>query len=232
MNPSFAPPTVQIQEVFGREVAAAGGSVSDTYDDGRRLFLRAVLPSARELRQGDQVQAGVALRTAEQEIRVHPYLFRQVCRNGAIMAQALQTRRLERVEGGEFGSPPDYEVARVLEELGAAVRECCSEEAFADSARRVRSALETEADFLLNVSSSLFQVQGGISGELMAQILDRFSRDGDRSMFGLMNAVTSLARDTQDAELRWRLEELGGGVPALVRPRRVPDGAAALALKD
>jgi hypothetical protein len=32
-----------------------------------------------------------------------------------------------------------------------------------------------------------------------------------------MNAVTSVARDTRDPELRWRLEEFGGGIPALAR---------------
>jgi hypothetical protein len=38
-------------------------------------------------------------------------------------------------------------------------------------------------------------------------------------MFGFMNAVTAVARDTRDPETRWRLEELGGAVP-LVRPTR------------
>jgi hypothetical protein len=43
-----------------------------------------------------------------------------------------------------------------------------------------------------------------------------------------MNAVTSVARDTRDPELRWRLEELGGGVPIAVRPRSPrPDEAHA-----
>jgi hypothetical protein len=31
-----------------------------------------------------------------------------------------------------------------------------------------------------------------------------------------MNAVTSTARDTRDPEVRWRLEELGAQVPALL----------------
>jgi hypothetical protein len=49
---------------------------------------------------------------------------------------------------------------------------------------------------------------------MMAMILGRFTSGADRSRFGLMNAVTSVARDTHDPELRWRLEELGGGIPA------------------
>ena len=46
-----------------------------------------------------------------------------------------------------------------------------------------------------------------------------------------MNAVTSLVRDTRDPEVRWRLEELGGGIPALVAPTRKPDSSVAMAMR-
>ncbi len=49
----------------------------------------------------------------------------------------------------------------------------------------------------------------------------------DRSAFSLMNAVTSVARDQDDPEVRWQLEELGGGVPAMNFPRVRPDGSEA-----
>jgi len=41
-----------------------------------------------------------------------------------------------------------------------------------------------------------------------------------------MNAVTSVARDTRDPELRWRLEELGGGIPAMLVPDPDDSGEA------
>jgi hypothetical protein len=44
-----------------------------------------------------------------------------------------------------------------------------------------------------------------------------------------MNAVTSVARDTQDPDLRWRLEELGGGLPVERCPTTDPDDVAAAA---
>ena len=49
----------------------------------------------------------------------------------------------------------------------------------------------------------------------------------DRSAFGLMNSLTSVARDQDDPEVRWKLEELGGGVPAMEFPRVRPDGSEA-----
>src|SRR6266581_1184536 len=86
--------TAQIQAVFAEEIRDAGGTVSDTFDDGARLFTRSILPRGREVRPKDRVQGGVALKATEQEIWVHPYIFRLVCRNGAIMAHAIQTRHI------------------------------------------------------------------------------------------------------------------------------------------
>jgi hypothetical protein len=48
--------------------------------------------------------------------------------------------------------------------------------------------------------------------------LNRFLSDGDRSGFGLMNAVTAEARTEPRADRRWRLEELGGGMLAFLKP--------------
>jgi hypothetical protein len=39
---------------------------------------------------------------------------------------------------------------------------------------------------------------------------ERFGQEGDPTMYGLVNAVTSVARDTSDPDLRWKLEEAGG----------------------
>ncbi len=49
---------------------------------------------------------------------------------------------------------------------------------------------------------------------MIGQFLRRFRSQPDRTRFGLVNAITSLARDTRDPESRWRLEELGGAIAA------------------
>jgi hypothetical protein len=52
---------------------------------------------------------------------------------------------------------------------------------------------------------------------LVPQIFSRFVEGDDRSVFALMNAVTSVARDTRDPEARWTLETIGGSMPAGLR---------------
>jgi hypothetical protein len=221
------PATHAIADVFTEEVRLVGGNLSRPFNDGENVFLRAVLPDAREARAGDRFHGGVALRTKEHEILVHPYVFRQVCRNGAIIAQAVETRRIERVGDDAW----DDAVGEVLGEVRQAVRACASADAFASAFIQIRSAVDAEADLALQLAPLIERLPPSAAGEMLAGILGRFHQDRDRSAYGLMNAVTSLARDTYDAESRWRLEEMGGAIPAGLsqRPRfRAPDRAAAL----
>jgi hypothetical protein len=213
--------TADIKALFAEEISAAGGAVSDTYDDGVRLFTRSLLPKVREVRKADGVQGGVALRAGEREVWVHPYVFRLVCRNGAIMAQAIQSRQ---VEISEFTSPEE-----AAEDVRRAVRACCAEEAFSLAAEQMRSAREVQVDAALNLLPLVSRMPSGAGGRFVRDIMDRFFREGDPSRFGLMNAVTSVARDTADPEVRWRLEELGGGIAAGLTPVDQPDDTAAKA---
>jgi hypothetical protein len=213
MSTSGCLSTAEMLAVFTDEIAARGGEVRDTFHDGSRLFTRSVLPRDCEVGPKDRVQGGVALKSDGREAWLHPYVFRLVCRNGAIMAHAVQTCHLPNFD------LHDADDAGAL--LRDAIRACCTEEAFTAAAEQMRSAREIQADAALNLLPLLSHFRGR-GPALMGAILERFFGEGDRTRFGLMNAVTSLARDTRDPDLRWRLEELGGGVPALVAPRPFP----------
>jgi hypothetical protein len=212
--------TDEIQAIFQEEIAAAGGTVTDAFNDGDRLFTRSLLPRVREIRRKDRVQGGVALRATEREICVHPYVFRLVCRNGAIMAHATQTEQiadLDRLTREE-----------VTSRLHAAIRACCVEEAFTVAAEQMRSASAAAADHILTMMHVFSGKSSPAGRQMMTEILKRFLDGQERSRFALMNAVTSVARDTEDPELRWRLEEAGGGIPVGLRPVPfLPDEAAA-----
>lgn len=214
------PTTAQIKTLFAEEIAAAGGVVLETFDDGDCLFTRSVLPRLREVRKGDKVQGGVALRATECDISVHPYVFRLVCKNGAIMAHAIQTRH---IEGRDFVTPEEVAGA-----VRAAVRDCCAEDAFTVAAEQMRSARETQADMALNLLPLLSRMPAEAVSQVFRPIIERFFQEADRSRFALMNAVTSVARDTSDPEVRWRLEELGGGICVGRTPVLEPDDAVRL----
>ena len=88
MCSAFLPATPDIREAIEQETTTARGSVLDCFDDGHRLVLRAVLPMVQQVRKKDRVQAGIAVMTTDETIVVAPYTFREVCRNGAIRAEA------------------------------------------------------------------------------------------------------------------------------------------------
>jgi hypothetical protein len=199
--------TSEIATIFAEQIVAQGGRVTDTFDDGARLFLRAVLPAEQEIKSRDHVQGGVALRALEDDVWVHPYVFRQVCTNGAIIARATQTRHIEQSDVSDaFGQE---ELAGAIRD---AIRDCCAPEAFETAADAMRSSVHSPIDIALAMMSMLSRLEG-LGLEVQKSMLQELMRVSDSSRFALMNAVTSVARDTRDPEARWKLEELGGAIP-------------------
>jgi hypothetical protein len=216
-RPAYFPATRDLYETFVDEITAIGGVVPDVHDDGERLFARAVLPVRTDVRPGDHVRGGVAVRATGSELLVHPYTFRQVCSNGAIAAHALETRRLERIPGSDVVAP-DYEISVALTDFRLAVQACASKDAFERTADEMRSAATIRADMTINLMSAVVQAGGFAVQQFVPMIFQSFETEPDRSVFGFMNAVTSVARTVRDPEARWRLEELGGGIPARLVP--------------
>ena len=229
-RPRYFPATRDLYETFVDEITAIGGVVPDVYDDGERLFARGVLPVHTDVRPGDAVRGGVAVRATGSELLVHPYTFRQVCSNGAIAAHALETRRLERVPGSDVIAP-DYEESVVLTDFRLAVQACASTEAFERTTAEMRSAASIQADTTINLMSALVQAGGFAVQQFVPLIFQSFEAGQDRSVFGFMNAVTAVARTVRDPEARWRLEELGGGIPArlIPKPKATPSASVLIA---
>jgi hypothetical protein len=211
------PTTRELLDLLSDEVARCGGGVSNVCDDGTCLYARAVLPATREVGPGDRLQGGVALRADEAEIGVHPYVFREVCKNGAIFAQVVGTRVIRRDEC-------DFVV---LPQVAEAVGACCRDEAFAEAAEQMRSARNARANMALNLAPSLSKLPPEQIQPFLRDVFAQLVREKNRTQYGLMNAVTATARETRDPELRWRMEELGGAVVAPGRQPTSPHSGAA-----
>lgn len=208
----YGPTTREISDVFASEVAAHGGAVLDEFDDGERLFLRATLPLEAEVRPGDAIKGGIAIRVSGPAILVHPFTVRQVCTNGAVMAQAHQSSRIERVAHDGI-VVPGYDVALTLAQLSDGLRAAAVPEAFAQAMTEMRSSLDSEANVAFHLFPLLNRFPSDTAIRVFQMVLTRFNRGGDASVFGLMNALTSTARDESDPETRWALEVAGGELP-------------------
>ena len=205
--------TSTLMNVFAEEIARRSGRVADTFHDGTRLFTRSVLPMVAEVKAKDRVQAGVALKATADQICVYPYVFREVCRNGAIMACSMGAKRIVRSDE----QTPEQETLAVREAIGV----CCEDGVFTESVARIRSSREGKADIALMLLPFISRL-GSVSGQIFRDIIERFFYEGDQTRFGLMNAITSVAHDRRNPDERWELEELGGGVAAKIPPS-LPD---------
>ena len=78
---------------------------------------------------------------------------------------------------------------------------------------RLASGIPVNQHYLMDLML-LMSGPAVLDRDLIRAIMQRFARDRDQTIFGFMNAITSLARDTRDPQTRWRLEELGGSVLA------------------
>ena len=216
--------TQEILEAFTEEISARQGNVTDTFHQPGQLFVRSVLPQVEEIRARDKVQNGVALRATDAAVWVYPYVFRLVCKNGAIMAHSAEGREVPNLE-----SLPAFEAVALVRE---AVESCCERKAFATATEQMRTAAHQPIDAILNMMPFLSRVSS-LSPQLARQIFGRFFHETDRTRYGLMNAVTSVARDTQDHATRWRLEELGGLLAVMQSPEpALDDGAEELIPRD
>src|SRR5438552_12453976 len=165
--------TQEILEGFTQEISARQGKVTETFHQTGQLFVRSVLPQAEEIRARDKVQSGVALRATDSAVWVYPYVFRLVCRNGAIMAHAAEGREIPNLE-----SLPVFEAVSLVRE---AVESCCERNAFAIAAGQMRTAAQQQPiDVILGMMPFLSRVSS-LSPELAQQICERFFREDDRT---------------------------------------------------
>jgi hypothetical protein len=214
MAPEYLPATQDVHALVAEQVDQLGGEMRFCFDNGTRLFLQALLPTAQDARPRDSVQAGIGVMVVDEEILVEPYTFRRVCSNGMMLPHALETRRIARVD---FAASTEA-VEQVTAELREALRASADPEVFSTAVGQMRSAAGRRADLALRLLPMLSPVLRRGGARTLGLIQRRFRRERDDSLFGLINAVTSVARDEPDPETRWRLEELGGALLAVVPP--------------
>ncbi len=215
MTTQFLPANPEIQQVFATSIQGLGGTIHDVFDDGELLFLRAAFPQRALVKPRDRVRGGVALRAVGDEVTVHPYVLRQVCTNGAMLAHSTDSRRIRRADFAASQAAQD----EILQEVHEVVFQCARGGAFEESVSEMRAALTVsgEMDLVLSQVAS-FARHGEIPPQVFDILLRRLKRRRNPTRFDLMNVVTAVARDVPDPQIRWRLEELGGGVLAARPP--------------
>ncbi len=205
-------------DVFKEATEAHGGIIAkDDRKHGIR-FLASTFPGIeKNIRRKDAIKGGLALKLDEEEARLSAFTLRLICSNGLIHTHSEERQSFSTYEKAPF----EEEVHR---------RYCQLTDTLASTAERFRNARYQPADESLwkYVINSLNQLQyrdnwrAALFQATLEEMRDRSRRRHflrrswasrrPENRFQLVNAITALAREERDPELRWEMERLGGKV--------------------
>lgn len=174
----------------------------------------------REVRKGDPVKSGLVISNSEVgagKMRVMPLIYRLVCSNGLVASKAIG--RMERKHLG-----PEKKIAALAGELPRPVggdddlwtdvidltKKAADADIFnglvgqmADASKRTFEAAPATVVDRVGAQQRLAQSEReGIAARLLS--------NGDRSLYGLVNAFTRYAQDVDSYERSIELEEVAG----------------------
>jgi len=226
MNISYAPSCDQINNLFQEVALSRNGILRRHYITDNILIARAhsLKGLTDDVTPGDRIDGGIAIRVSGPQISVHSFTMREVCKNGAIAATTHLNKRMLRVNDEEFNAGSKL---MCLSELREMLIVCSSPEAFSQNIRQMRRLQNIQIDTAINMSSHLEEAMKDFGDAIIASVLKEFFGQEDMSLYGVMNAITAVARKTSDPQKKWDLEELGGGIGARLLPMVDPDSNVA-----
>lgn len=188
-----------------------------------RLFIKVLSPRLTgEVRVGDVVQAGLCISNSETgmgSIRIEPFMYQLVCKNGAIRSDA----RLRKYHIGGRG-----DAGGAVRFYSSATRAASDKAFFMKVADTVRGAFQ-EAFFregleemkaaaglpLVGEPLAIVEQLPDTTGGERGKILEAFLRGNDSTVYGLAAAVTFAAQGGElSYERATELERLGGAILA------------------
>jgi len=183
------------------------------------LYLKAVDGTlTASVRADDIVYGGLILRNSEvgaSAFRVEPFILRKVCSNGLILEYSLKKVHLRRqtLEIGEIDwsdETRELEDKALWSKVRDIIRATFNREVFESWIERLKESTEVKVENPIKAVNNIVKI-AGLSEERKQKLLMHFS---EPTKYGLINAVTNLARETKNIDEQIRLEELGGKILA------------------
>jgi len=181
------------------------------------LYLKAVDRTLTEsIRAEDIVYGGLILRNSEvgaSAFKVEPFILRRVCNNGLILQHSLKKIHLGRqtLESGEINwsdETRELEDRALWSKVRDMIRATFDKAIFQSWIRKLREStwtgIEKPIETVNNIAKHL-----ELSEERKEELLTYFS---EKTKYGLINAITTLARETKNIDQQIRLEEFAGKI--------------------
>ena len=179
------------------------------------LYIKAIDRTlTEEIKENDVIYGGLIIRNSEvgaSSFRVEPFLLRKVCSNGLIGKHSLKRIHLGR-QAAEEGEIEWSDETKELEDkafwakVRDIIRNTFDKSIFLSWIEKMKKAAEIEIEKPKEAIDNIVRY-AELTEEQKNILLMHFT---EKTKYGLINALTSLARDTKSIDERIRLEEMGG----------------------
>jgi hypothetical protein len=188
-------------EAFSGAIESAHGEMKNRIVKPRGAYCRAVLPLKEEVKRRDMLHHGAALRMHPRQLEVVPFVFRQVCSNGAIWSHNADAFSLQITDATAEGE--------IVEFVESSTASAASAETFQSCLAEIRAGITRRIDIGL-VVTSMFRSRGAEMDDtaLMLVLAEMLNQPEASTRYDAMNIVTAAAREVPDPELKWRMESL------------------------
>lgn len=187
-----------------------------------RLYLKAVTPRVEaEVKPGDVVQAGVVISNSEVglgALSVRPLVFRLICRNGAVVNEAVRRYHVGRQVDSDEAAHVFRDATLAADDralwmkLADVVRAAVDETRFQAVVQRLRVSAESEPMQDPNQGVKELGRRLQLSEHEQGSVLHHLVLGGDLTRYGALNAVTRAAEEADDYDRATELETIGGAV--------------------
>lgn len=191
----------------------------------RRMYIKVITPRVEaEVKRGDVVQAGVVLSNSEVgsgALKVQPLIFRLVCLNGMVVAEATRKYHIGRqVDSDDTLRVLSDETLRkddaaLFSKLQDVVRAAVDQTRFEAIVAQLRDAAGTERMAKpidsMEVLAKRFDLADGEKQSVLGHLIE----GGDLTAYGALNAFTRAAQDVESYDRSTELEEAGGKILAM-----------------
>lgn len=206
------------------------GPIFEKYGDGlevmscelteRRLYIKIAYPALTGyVRKGDEVQSGFIISNSEVGVgalSVYPWLVRLACANGMKVEQAGERRahlgRAAETNGAVIEYREDTQIASnkaIMLRVRDTVAACLMKDTFEMILAELRNAAASEEIERPGSAVVALGKQISLSADEQNSVLKHLCRHGDFTAWGMANAVTRIAEETQDYDRASELERLG-----------------------
>lgn len=216
---------MEVIKAAGEKATEYGAKIAKCELTDTRLYMKLIVPHIiEEIKAGDKLVQGIVFSNSEVgagSFRAEPFAMRLICKNGMIgMDKVARIHLGAKMEEGLWKSQEteSLETETIYSQVKDLVEATFDPDKFRmwmDALRQTTEVqLESPSDAVNNIVKEYKIPEGHFQN-----IMDALVIEGDTTQYGMINAITNVARKTDSIDQRIELERIGGEL-SVIEPAR------------